>query len=64
MPASNVAVGSVFNLDSSILYVLHGNKELILSLTLEICMSALQATRVAFSRQHGKKRPKQRNAKH
>ena len=32
MPASNVAVGSVINLDFSILYVLNGNKELILSL--------------------------------
>ena len=31
LPASNVAVGSVFNLDFPILYVLHGNKELILS---------------------------------
>ena len=31
LPASNVAVGSVFNFDFSILYkVLHGNKELIL----------------------------------
>ena len=29
LPASNVAVGSVFNLDFPILYVLHGNKELI-----------------------------------
>ena len=33
LPASNVAVGSVFNLDFPILYVLHGNKELTLSLT-------------------------------
>ena len=32
LPASNVAVGSVFNLDFPILYVLHGNKELTLSL--------------------------------
>ena len=31
LPASNVAVGSVFNLDFPILYVLHGNKELILT---------------------------------
>ena len=31
LPASNVAVGSVFNLDFPILYVLHGNKELTLS---------------------------------
>ena len=31
LPASNVAVGSVFNLNFPILYVLHGNKELILS---------------------------------
>ena len=30
LPASNVAVGSVINLDSPILYVLYGNKELIL----------------------------------
>ena len=30
LPASNVAVGSVFNLDFPILYVLHGNKELTL----------------------------------
>ena len=30
MPASNVAVGSVFNLDFPIIYVLHGNKELTL----------------------------------
>ena len=30
LPASNAAVGSVFNLDFPILYVLHGNKELIL----------------------------------
>ena len=34
LPASNVAVGSVFNLDFPILYVLHGNKELILMLGL------------------------------
>ena len=34
LPASNVAVGSVFNLDFPILYVLHGNKELTLSLCL------------------------------
>ena len=27
LPASNVAVGSVFNLDFPILYVRHGNKE-------------------------------------
>ena len=32
LPASNVAVGSGFNLDFPILYVLHGNKELTLSL--------------------------------
>ena len=31
LPASNVAVGSVINLDFPILYVLNGNKELILS---------------------------------
>ena len=31
LPASNVAVGSVFNLDFPILYVLYGNKELTLS---------------------------------
>ena len=30
LPASNVAVGSVINLDFPILYVLNGNKELIL----------------------------------
>ena len=30
LPASNVAVGSVINLDFPILYVLYGNKELIL----------------------------------
>ena len=35
LPASNVAVGSVFNLDFPILYVLHGNKELILSTILD-----------------------------
>ena len=32
LPASNVAVGSVFNLEFPILYVLHRNKELSLSL--------------------------------
>ena len=32
LPASNVAVGSVFNLEFPILYVLHRNKELTLSL--------------------------------
>ena len=37
LPACNVAVGSVFNLDFSILYVLHGNKELILSPALKCC---------------------------
>ena len=31
LPASNVAVGSVINLEFPILYVLNGNKELILS---------------------------------
>ena len=31
LPASNVAVGSVFNLDFPTLYVLYGNKELTLS---------------------------------
>ena len=30
LPASNVAVGSVINLDFPILYVLYGNKDLIL----------------------------------
>ena len=30
LPASNVAVGSIFNLDFPILYVLNGNKELTL----------------------------------
>ena len=40
LPASNVAVGSVFNLDSSILYVLHGNKELILSQVTKIVMNS------------------------
>ena len=32
LPASNVAVGSIINLDFPILYVLYGNKELLLSL--------------------------------
>ena len=35
LPASNVAVGSVINLDFPILYVLFGNKELLLSLLVE-----------------------------
>ena len=35
LPASNVAVGSVFNLDFPILYVLHGNKELTLNKSLK-----------------------------
>ena len=30
LPASNVAVGSVINLDFPILYILYGNKELLL----------------------------------
>ena len=30
LPASNVAVGSVFNLNFPILYILSGNKELLL----------------------------------
>ena len=41
LPASNVAVGSVFNLDFCILYVLFGNKELIPSTPFCYKLSAL-----------------------
>ena len=44
LPASNVAVGSVFNLDFPILYVLHGNKELTLyQCLLSVCIKCIDA---------------------
>ena len=40
LPASNVAVGCIFNFDFSILYVLHGNRELIIwNTTLDVSFS-------------------------
>ena len=39
LPATIVAVGRVFNLDFPILYVLHGNKELILTAKFSVATS-------------------------